>query len=178
MAGVAIVNAVLFGIYGAILHSQMDNPSDQPTLWQIFVAGSGSGLIQSGISSPMELIKIRLQNQGADLGTSTGSGGEKMKQSLSGANVKPQVRTFTGTSMAFQQQRHYNGPFDCIKDIWNKRGVRGLYRGMPATVFRETPSYGAYFASYEFLCRTLAPEGTDPKELAGWRLIVAGTFEK
>lgn len=33
---------------------------------------------------------------------------------------------------------------------------------------------GAYFVAYEVLCRTLAPEGTDPKDLSGVRLMLAG----
>ena len=48
------------------------------------------------------------------------------------------------------------------------------YGMMNVVVFRETPSYGAYFVSYELLCQWLAPPGTDPKELSGVRLMIAG----
>lgn len=47
LVGVAVVNALLFGVYGAILQAQLDHPSDKPTLWQIFIAGSGSGIVNS-----------------------------------------------------------------------------------------------------------------------------------
>lgn len=71
-------------------------------------------------------------------------------------------------------QTHYAGNFDCIRQIWLANGARGMMRGLSATIVRDTPSYGAYFVSYEILCRMLAPEGTDPKELSGVRLMLAG----
>jgi solute carrier family 25 (mitochondrial carnitine/acylcarnitine transporter), member 20/29 len=32
---------------------------------------------------------------------------------------------------------------------------RGIYRGFSATVWREMPSYGFYFASYDVLSRSM-----------------------
>jgi hypothetical protein len=32
--GVAVVNALLFGVYGGLLHAQMESPTDSPTLIQ------------------------------------------------------------------------------------------------------------------------------------------------
>lgn len=34
-------------------------------------------------------------------------------------------------------------------NIFKTQGVRGLFRGAPATAIRDTPSMGLYFASYE-----------------------------
>jgi hypothetical protein len=34
---------------------------------------------------------------------------------------------------------------------YNKTGVRGLYRGWTATLFREVPGYAIYFPTYKFL---------------------------
>ncbi|KAI3635244.1 hypothetical protein MIR68_006810 [Amoeboaphelidium protococcarum] len=159
LIGVAIVNALLFGVYGAILHAQMGSKYNavdengivhQPTLSQIFVAGSGSGFVNSIISSPMELIKIKLQNQGAP----------GLFQTTTQIDQISAVKKLNMLS--------------CAKQIFNANGFRGLSRGFTATVIRDTPSYGAYFVSYEILCRYLAPPGTDPKELSGARLMLAG----
>ena len=46
-----------------------------------------------------------------------------------------------------------------------------LFRGFPVTIIRETPSYGAYFVSYEMFCRMLKPEDG---ELTTGRLMLAG----
>jgi len=63
LAGVAIVNACLFGVYGFLLSNQLKQPDDIPTIGQIFWAGAGSGAINTIVSCPVELAKIRLQMQ-------------------------------------------------------------------------------------------------------------------
>jgi hypothetical protein len=39
------VNALLFGVYGFFMDIQMKNPGDDPTLMQIYLAGTGSGIV-------------------------------------------------------------------------------------------------------------------------------------
>ncbi|XP_055684510.1 mitochondrial basic amino acids transporter [Lutzomyia longipalpis] len=59
MAGVAFVNAIVFGVYGNV-QRRTENPN---SLISHFMAGSAAGLAQSIVCSPMELIKTRLQLQ-------------------------------------------------------------------------------------------------------------------
>jgi solute carrier family 25 carnitine/acylcarnitine transporter 20/29 len=134
MAGVMAVNALLFGAYGGLLELQGVS-SGNASLTNIFIAGSGSGFINSFISSPIELIKIKLQQK---------------------------------------DQKLYRGSIDCTRKIIKEFGLSGLCRGLIPTIVRETPSYGVYFLSYELLCTYLAPENTDPKDLTGFRLMLAG----
>lgn len=122
MMGVAAVNSLLFGVYGGLLHYQMehsDPPSSQASLSQIFIAGSASGVVTSFISTPMELVKIRLQTQGID-----------------GLSLIAHMKTSTSKPP---------GPMQLTRQIWHVEGFRGLYRGQGVTLIRETPSYGAYF---------------------------------
>ncbi|XP_033606387.1 mitochondrial basic amino acids transporter isoform X2 [Cryptotermes secundus] len=59
MAGVAMVNAVVFGVYG-----NFQRHSPQPdALSSHFLAGAAAGFVQSFVCSPMELVKTRLQVQ-------------------------------------------------------------------------------------------------------------------
>ncbi|KAF9560550.1 hypothetical protein BGW38_009041, partial [Lunasporangiospora selenospora] len=147
--GVALVNALLFGVYGFFMDIQMTNPTDEPTLTQIFLAGTGSGVVNSFISCPMELSKIRLQNQtNSSLIAGGGSGGGN----------------------AF-----YKGPMDCFRQTYRQGGLRACYRGLWSTILRET-SYGPYFLSYEIFCRALTPEGQRTQDLSSGRLVVAGGF--
>ncbi|KAF9926857.1 hypothetical protein FBU30_003647 [Linnemannia zychae] len=150
MVGVALVNALLFGVYGFFMDIQMKNPGDDPTLMQIYLAGTGSGIVNSFISCPMELSKIRLQNQDQDSG-------------FSKANAKGLPTNF------------YKGPMDCFKQTYRQGGLRACYRGLWSTILRET-SYGPYFLSYEILCRALTPEGQRTQDLSSARLVVAGGF--
>jgi solute carrier family 25 carnitine/acylcarnitine transporter 20/29 len=62
LVGVTAINTLLFGVYGFFLESQLQ-PGQTPNLWQIFVAGAGSGFVNSFISGPVELSKIQMQNQ-------------------------------------------------------------------------------------------------------------------
>ncbi|XP_043277027.1 mitochondrial basic amino acids transporter [Venturia canescens] len=59
MAGVAVVNAIVFGVYGETQRSM----ADQDHLTTHFFAGASAGLAQSPICSPLELAKTRLQLQ-------------------------------------------------------------------------------------------------------------------
>lgn len=63
LVGVTAINTLLFGVYGFFLESQLPTPGATPTLLQIFIAGAGSGFINSFISGPVELAKIQMQNQ-------------------------------------------------------------------------------------------------------------------
>ena len=57
MLGVAVLNAILFGVHGNIMKNHKD------TIWNLTFAGAVSGGPQSIICSPMELIKLRMQVQ-------------------------------------------------------------------------------------------------------------------
>ncbi|XP_015608431.1 mitochondrial basic amino acids transporter [Cephus cinctus] len=59
MAGVAVINAIVFGIYGHT-HRNSSNPE---ALYSHFLAGASAGIAQTPICSPMELAKTRLQLQ-------------------------------------------------------------------------------------------------------------------
>lgn len=59
MAGVAAVNAIVFGVYGNVQRSA-SNPN---SLLSHFCAGTAAGLVQSVVCSPMELVKTRIQLQ-------------------------------------------------------------------------------------------------------------------
>lgn len=59
MAGVAAINATVFGVYGSV-QRHSPNPNSYGTH---FLAGSAAGLIQSLICAPVELAKTRLQLQ-------------------------------------------------------------------------------------------------------------------
>ncbi|XP_015433086.1 PREDICTED: mitochondrial basic amino acids transporter-like [Dufourea novaeangliae] len=68
MAGVAVVNAIIFGVYG---QTQRHIP-DPDSLTSHFVAGTVAGIAQSPICSPMELVKTRIQLQANSTSRFTG----------------------------------------------------------------------------------------------------------
>ena len=43
----------------------------------------------------------------------------------------------------------YKGPIDVAASILKNHGITGLYRGMCVTLWRDTPAFGMYFATYD-----------------------------
>ncbi|OQR70162.1 mitochondrial carnitine/acylcarnitine carrier protein CACL-like [Tropilaelaps mercedesae] len=148
MAGIPFVNAILFGVYGTTRKLF----TDQDSLSTHFCAGMVAGGVQSAITSPMELIKTRLQ--------------------LQDETSKP-VRTL-------QKYRtikpRYSGPLDCARQIFrNEGGVRGLSKGLGSTLLRDAPGIGVYFASYEYLYRSAVERGSGgPAGVSTTSILMAG----
>lgn len=58
------------------------------------------------------------------------------------------------------QVGHFESTRQAVSQIMKTRGVRGFYTGFGATLVRDVPAYGAFFATYELLKRM----GADPDE--------------
>lgn len=62
----AFVNAIVFAAKGAtlaVLHPK--EKGGEPPLWAIVLSGNTAGLMTTAVGTPMELVKCRLQVQGA-----------------------------------------------------------------------------------------------------------------
>ena len=56
-------------------------------------------------------------------------------------------------------EKKYNGTLDCVKKLYKEGGMRSIYKGTFATLARDVPASGVYFATYEWFKKALA----DPK---------------
>ncbi|KZP05976.1 mitochondrial carrier [Athelia psychrophila] len=139
LASCALLNGLIFASYGLFLDLQLDDPKKPPTLWQVVFAGVATGVVASVITTPVELVKIRQQNE---------------------LSNNPSVKIITS-------------------QLYKQHGIRGLYRGLTATMLRDT-GYGAYFGSYEACCQLFAPviaehpASTPRSGPSGWGLLFAG----
>lgn len=124
MAGLAFINAIVFGVYG---NMQRYLP-DPDSIRSHTISGCTAGLVQCLVTSPMEMTKIRMQIQGIESGSL-------------GANSKS------------PSKKIYKSPMDCLIKVQRSEGLRGVYRGLGITAVRDAPGFGAYFASYEFMTR-------------------------
>lgn len=170
LVGVAIINSLLFGVYGYSLNA-LGNPDSINT---IFWAGAISGVVNGFFSCPMELIKIRLQNQHGENKVPK----IQTKPTFKSSDVKYLQseldfgkRSFSSAATA--EVPYYKGPLDCIKQIYSSKGIRGFFQGLNCTLLRETPSYAAYFATYEFLCEMMLDNNTDNAE-PSLKMLFAG----
>lgn len=66
-----------------------------------------------------------------------------------------------GTGEYKSKSKTYKNSLDCLVKIHRKEGWKGINRGMVTTFFRETPSFGFYFLTYDYLSRSLGCEIND-----------------
>ncbi|XP_028917339.1 solute carrier family 25 member 45 isoform X2 [Ornithorhynchus anatinus] len=146
LGSVALVNAVLFGVYSNCLlllsaTAPQQRRAQPPAYQHVFFAGCIAGAVQAYFLAPVDLVKVRLQNQ--------------TEARAAGGGAPPR----------------YRGPLHCTGAILREEGPLGLFRGAWALVLRDTPTSGLYFLTYQGLCRWLTPEGGDPGPAT---MLVAG----
>ncbi len=96
--------------------------------YQLFIAGTVSGLANTIVAGPVEHVRIRCQviSQGS------GAGGQKAIAQAMGMNV-------------------FSGPIACARQILATHGIKGLFQGIGATMLRDGMGFGAYFLAYEYM---------------------------
>lgn len=68
----------------------------------------------------------------------------------------------------------YDGPLDCARKVLAKEGPRGLFRGTVATLWRDVPGSGVWFAAYEVVRRSALKEGQKLSDLSPLVSLFAG----
>lgn len=165
LAGVAVVNALIFGVYGNV---QKTLPGQWHPLVNVFIAGASAGIVQSVICSPMELAKIRMQLQGDGNGPKS-----KVPERFETKTVPHQRTRLEIRNAPMAVQDHYRNPFDCLRKIHRREGLRGVFRGYGITLTREIPGFGIYFVSYEWLCQVFRGQGSE-SQLGAFSILMAG----
>ena len=61
-----------------------------------------------------------------------------------------------GVGQAWQSMVAYEGPWTTTVKLYIQGGVVALNKGMVSTLYRETLSFGTYFATYDYLCQKIA----------------------
>ena len=139
MLSQAAVCSVLFSSYGTSL--RLIQPREgQPRQSSTLLAGAFSGVCQSIIACPTDLIKLRMQTQGIGL---EGPGLLSLRKA----------------------SRTYIGPLESARRAYKSGGIGGLNKGLLAVLWRDTIGYSAYFTAYSTVCYALA--GNKPIDSIG-----------
>lgn len=69
--------------------------------------------------------------------------------------VKTQMQVQGIGKKSVKRTMKYKTSLDALIQIYRHEGIRGCYRGMLATVIRDTPAFGTYFMTYEVLTNTV-----------------------
>lgn len=59
-------------------------------------------------------------------------------------------------SASLNGEKKYNGTLDCVKKLYKQGGIRSIYKGTAATLLRDVPASGVYFATYDWFKKQLA----------------------
>jgi len=70
-------------------------------------------------------------------------------------------------------EKKYNGTLDCVKKLYKEGGIRSIYKGTAATLLRDVPASGTYFATYELIKKALA-DPANPTNLSPVKTVFAG----
>lgn len=71
----------------------------------------------------------------------------------------------------------YKGGLDVVRQLYKEGGIRSVFRGSAMTLARDGPGSAAYFATYEYVKRSLTPKDADGNatgQLSLPAVIVAG----
>ncbi|KPI89329.1 mitochondrial ornithine carrier protein-like protein [Leptomonas seymouri] len=71
-------------------------------------------------------------------------------------------------------QRLYRSSLDCARKIVCANGLRGLYKGGVATLYREVPGTAAWCGTYDAMKNWMTQEGSSAQTLSIWQRMFAG----
>jgi solute carrier family 25 carnitine/acylcarnitine transporter 20/29 len=68
----------------------------------------------------------------------------------------------------------YDGMLDCARKVLAAEGLRGLFRGTVATLWRDVPGTGVWFAAYEIVRRSALKPGQTISDISPLVSLFAG----
>ncbi|KAI0224486.1 Mitochondrial glutamate carrier 1 [Lamellibrachia satsuma] len=126
------------------------NKQNKLTLPREMLAGSGAGMCQIIVTTPMELLKIQLQDAGRTAGVAAAS---------SAGNTVAQPAKVSATRIAL--------------GLLRDRGIMGLYKGAGATMFRDVTFSAIYFPLFAHL-NALGKKRKDSDQSVFYVSFIAG----
>jgi len=123
-------------------NSKSNSTGDEPTVLDAAIGGSAAGFVLSWVLTPRDVVKTRLQCSSVLL-------------------AKKPTSAITPS-----------GSFGYLKYVLRNHGIKGMYRGLSATMARDVPGDAFYFGVYDFAKKKLTPLGQAQPNAAGQ--ILAG----
>ncbi|CAF3954802.1 unnamed protein product [Adineta steineri] len=146
-------NGILFMAYGQCqrLICSLSNKTnnEQLTTFENMLAGSVGSVFSSLVLCPTELVKCRLQT----------------------LNDMPMSNTSNNSEA---QKRKISSSLSVTRHILRTEGIRGLFRGLTATLARECPGNACFFGGYEFTRSILMRENEKKSDIGFFKTWIAG----
>lgn len=150
-------NMVLLGIHFPVFSNtrkylEQNDPKGEFSALKVWASGAAAGAAGSLVSTPVELVRTKMQMQRRAALVST-------------------VGSAAGATEVF-----YKGSADCFKQVLLRHGISGLYRGYTSTLVRDMQGYGWFFLGYEATTYLLAGPGHTKADLQYWQVLLAGVM--
>ncbi|KAI8807177.1 mitochondrial carrier domain-containing protein [Cladochytrium replicatum] len=121
------------------------------------IAGGGAGCVAAVATCPLDVVKIRLQNQSSSVPppdlTQTHQKRSIFSSLLARKPPEPSSASVSTSAVpaaaAGTRQPFYTGTFSALHKIYRADGIRGLYRGVGPTVAGYLPTWAIYFTVYD-----------------------------
>uniref|UniRef100_A0A3Q0RPF2 Mitochondrial glutamate carrier 1 n=1 Tax=Amphilophus citrinellus TaxID=61819 RepID=A0A3Q0RPF2_AMPCI len=120
------------------------------TVFKEMLAGCGAGMCQVIVTTPMEMLKIQLQDAGRLGKKHLVATNAVLSRSYNSGTVISAPRAVSATQIA--------------KELFHTQGIQGLYKGLGATLMRDVPFSIVYFPLFANLNRLgkRSPEESSP----------------
>ncbi|XP_005808728.1 mitochondrial glutamate carrier 1-like [Xiphophorus maculatus] len=145
---------------------QLSNDIGRLTVFKEMLAGCCAGMCQVIVTTPMEMLKIQLQDAG---------------RIVAQQRVMPSVVTtlkMGGTSAVLSRSYNTATPqvirmsaIEITRELLRTKGVAGLYRGLGATLMRDIPFSVVYFPLFAHLQQLGQHSSEDPSVPFYWSFM-------
>ncbi|KAG7279859.1 hypothetical protein CRUP_016186 [Coryphaenoides rupestris] len=146
---------------------QLSKDGGRLTIFKEMLAGCGAGMCQVIITTPMEMLKIQLQDAG-----------RLVAQQRVLPNMVPALKL--GATAAVLSRSYNTSPaphvvrvsaMQITRELLRTKGVPGLYRGLGATLMRDLPFSMVYFPLFANLHQLGRPSPENPAVPFYWSFI-------
>jgi len=143
---------------------QLSKDGGKLTVGKEMLAGCGAGMCQVIVTTPMEMLKIQLQDAG-----------RLLAQQRVMPNLVPALK-MGGTSAVLSRSYNANqvirvSATQITRELLRTKGVSGLYRGLGATLMRDIPFSVVYFPLFAHLQQLGRHSTEDPAVPFYWSFL-------
>ncbi|KAM3833949.1 solute carrier family 25 member 55a [Diretmus argenteus] len=128
------------------------------TVFKEMLAGCGAGMCQVVVTTPMEMLKIQLQDAGR-LAAQQRKPGVMCAARLAATNT---VLSRSYNSFPVAAAPRAASATQIARELLHTQGIQGLYKGLGATLMRDVPFSMVYFPLFANLNRLGKPSPEEP----------------
>lgn len=153
--------SMVFFSLNANLRTQLTDSEGNLPISRVFLAGIASGSTAAALSTPMDVIKTRLQAAASDSIKAPARTAATDVSAITGTqSPSTSTRPFSTSSTAAASSRkesiRYTGILQCARHIYATEGVRGFFSGVLPRVLIISPLFGITLFFYDIQRRLQA----------------------